>query len=409
MTDQIVAYARTAERIRRAAPPAAPLLAGFNTCVDQRYHLTGDTLDALGALGPLGRELLARIGSGRDGEVFVPAPQLQSDLESVLGAPRQRQVGGTGPQAAWTLARVGAPSVVALADRSAAQLSVLDPDIGVMTGRARARVADVAPAGEPAKPPHYIVEYTAGTRWRGGTVPRSSRIIVRLACDGIERDDDFAALDPRGAGAGLVSGMNGIPDGDEESHRWLVRLVRSWRAAGLPLIHLELAEYAVPLPPVLDRYGPLVTSLGLSLAELRELQPGADPAAAALAVARRYRLDRVCVHADEWSLAVHRGDPADLVAALRTANLLAAARARHGAPTADLTVDPAATFTTDLPYRGPLTAGWRSDVVPTPYLARPAATIGLGDSFVAGLLLSACIPVANDGLDPRDLEMETNR
>jgi hypothetical protein len=30
--------------------------------------------------------------------------------------------------------------------------------------------------------------------------------------------------------------------------------------------------------------------------------------------------------------------------------------------------------------------------VPTPYLSRPAATIGLGDTFVAGLLLASCLP-----------------
>jgi hypothetical protein len=76
-------------------------------------------------------------------------------------------------------------------------------------------------------------------------------------------------------------------------------------------------------------------------------------------------------------------------------------------PTADLTVDPAATFTTDLPRSGPLSDGWRSDVVPTPYLARPAATIGLGDTFVAGLLLSDCLHPAEN--DTRNREMETNR
>ena len=143
-------------------------------------------------------------------------------------------------------------------------------------------------------------------------------------------------------------------------------------------------------------------SLGLSLVELPGLHPSADPVHAAHAIAERHGLRRVCVHADEWSLSVHRDEPDRQVTALRTANLLAAARARAGAPTADLTVSPAATFATDLPTGGRLRDGWRADVVPTPYLARPAATVGLGDTFVAGLLLASCVTTHTP-------EMETHR
>jgi ADP-dependent phosphofructokinase/glucokinase len=403
MTDQIDGYAGTAEAVRAGAPRAAPLLAGFNTCVDQLHHLDGGALDALGdvtgALGALTGELLARISSGRDGEVFVPDPSLAPGLSALLGEPEKRQVGGTGAQAAWTLAKLAAPSVVALADRSAAQLSVLDPAIGLTVGSEVRAVRDVLPAGEMTKPPHFIVEYTAGTRWRGGTVPRSSRIIVRLACDGLEIDDAFAALGPISAGAGLVSGMNGLAADDITAHEWLTGVLARWREHGMPMVHLELAEYprAGDLARMLDRYGRYVHSLGLSLAELRDLHPGTDPVRAARAVAEHYDLDRVCVHADEWSLAVHRGEPGVQVAALRTANLLAASRARAGAPTADLTISPAAVFATDRPAAGPLGDGWRADVVPVPYLARPVATVGLGDTFVAGLLLSACMPTAAAG------------
>jgi ADP-dependent phosphofructokinase/glucokinase len=292
--------------------------------------------------------------------------------------------------------------VVSLADRSAAQLSVLDPAIGLTAGGDVRPARDIAPAGETTKPPHFIVEYAAGTRWRGGVVPRSSRFIVRLACDGLELDDDFAALGPIGAGAGLVSGMNGLAADDVASHEWLTGVLARWRTGGPPMIHLELAEYPRrgDLTRTLDRYGRYVQSLGLNLTELFELHPAADPARAALAVAEHYALDRVCVHADDWALAVHRGDPGEQVAALRTANLLAAARARAGAPTADLTISPAAVFTADLPAAGPLGGGRRADVVPVPWLARPAATVGLGDTFVAGLLLSACMSTAGQGGAP---------
>ncbi|MEH1123932.1 hypothetical protein [Micromonospora sp. CPCC 206061] len=88
---------------------------------------------------------------------------------------------------------------------------------------------------------------------------------------------------------------------------------------------------------------------------------------------------------------MHRGYPETAAAAIRIGNLLAAARARRGSPAADLAVSPDATFTDDLPPSGPLSDGWHVECAPTPYLARPAATIGLGDAFVAGLLLAGCL------------------
>ncbi len=407
MIDWRAEYAALAERIVPRAPAARPLLAGFNACVDHVYRIDGDVLDRLAEAaarggralpGGLAAEILDRIGGGRDGEVFVPAPELQPWLAELLGEPRTRQVGGTGAQAAWTLAVLGAPAVLALTDRSATQLSVLDPAIGLCAGHEVQPVGATTPAGLAAKPPHFILEFTAGTRWHGGTVPRSSRIILRLAAEGIDRDADFAALTPKlaaGAGAGLASGLNTLPEDDTESRRWMHEVVDRWRDAGLPLIHLELAEY--PRPAVAAdtaaEYTGTANSLGLSLTELTALRTGrSHPAAAARDLACRYGFDRVAVHADTWSLVVHRGDPEAASVAVRTGNLLAAARARQGVPTAYLAVADDARFTTDHPAGGPLGDGWRCECAPTPYLAGPAATIGLGDTFVAGLLLADCLP-----------------
>jgi ADP-dependent phosphofructokinase/glucokinase len=407
MKDWRGSYAALAERITAGAPGAQTLYAGFNTCVDQVYRLDGAALDRLSELDhPLTREAVDRIARGGDGEIFMPAPALAPALDGLLGEPLSSQVGGTGAQAAWTLAKLGAPSVLSLTDRSPAQLAVLDPAIGLCSGGAIVPVSaavprgiaaaphdgSTAPQGASGKPPHYILEYSAGTRWRGGTVSRSSRIIVRLADDGIERDEEFAALAPD-AGAGLVSGLNALSDDDTESRRWLRDLVGRWRDGGLPMIHLELAEYprAAALAEVAEAYAGVVHSLGLSLAELAMVSPGGDPPTAARELALRYQLKRVCVHADTWSLLVHRGDPETAAAAIRGGNLLAAARARRGSPTADLAVSPDATFTDDLPASEPLGDGWHAECAPTPYLAHPAATIGLGDTFVAGLLLATCL------------------
>jgi ADP-dependent phosphofructokinase/glucokinase len=377
-------------------------MTGFNVCVDQVHRLDSSSLDRVATAGSeggpaaaLASELTGRIIAGRDGEVFCPAPQLVPWLEHILGQPDSRQVGGTSAQAAWTLAMLGAPTVLALADRSEAQLDVLHPAINLCTAYGTQPAGQATAQGPTSKPPHIIVEFAAGTTWRGNTLDRSSRIIVRFAYDGIERDQHFADLSPTlDAGAGLLSGFNCVPENDHDSSAWVRRIACSWRDAGLMNIHLELAEYprSAALTELLSRYAGLAHSVGMNLTELHTLTGRTgDPALAARDVAERYALAQVYVHADTWSLALHRGDAAMQIDALTTANLIAAARARRGAPTAHLEPDDRASFTADHPSSGPLDDKWRADCVPTPHLSQPSATIGLGDSFVAGLLLAACL------------------
>lgn len=402
MADWRKHYEELAGFVGSQAAAAAPLLAGFNTCVDQVYRPGPELLDALTApfasKPPLARRLRDQIVAGRGGEVFDPSDHAQRWLADLLGEPTATQLGGTGAQAAWVLAVLGAPSVLALADRSAQQLAVVHPAVGLVTTAGVRRAGDVTPAGRPTKPPHYILELTAGTRWTGGTIERSDRIIIRFAADGIEHDQAFAAAAPQlaaQAGAGLVSGLNAIPDRDQDSRTWLRRTVTGWRDAGMPNIHLELAEYPRPtvLADVIAQHAVQAGSLGMNLAELHSVLGGVvhDPAAGALQVAQKYQQARVFVHADHWSLVVHRSDPQPAATAVRLGNLLAAARAAHGRPTNRLTPAPTATFTADHPVSRELGAGWRVECAPTPYLPQPAATIGLGDAFVAGALLADCL------------------
>ncbi|MBT2233172.1 hypothetical protein [Nonomuraea sp. NEAU-A123] len=137
--DWRTAYEQVSTTVLDSAPAARPLLAGFNTCVDHAYRLDPPALDRLTEaaraghrpLAALSDEVLRRIRDGGDGEVFVPAPQSRPALDELLGPPAARQVGGTGAQAAWVPAVLNAPSVLALADRSAEQLAVLHPGIGL--------------------------------------------------------------------------------------------------------------------------------------------------------------------------------------------------------------------------------------------------------------------------------------
>jgi hypothetical protein len=97
----------------------------------------------------------------------------------------------------------------------------------------------------------------------------------------------------------------------------------------------------------------------------------------------------VVVHADHWSLSVHRGDSRMQAAALMGGNLLASARAYLGQPSPDLRIGGDAEFRDDVPRSGILDGTWRVDCVPAPYLRWPKATIGgLGDTFVGGFLLT---------------------
>jgi ADP-dependent phosphofructokinase/glucokinase len=396
-------YAACAADISRSAAQAPLTLTGFSACVDAVYTVDACILETLthvasrdhtGLETAFARAILERIADARGGELFRKWDEGPAWAENLLGSPTRLQVGGTGPQAAWALAILGAPSVLALRDRSADQLSVLHPAIRICGPDGITTILDAHSGTAATKPRHYILEFTAGTRWSAGVVARSTRIILRFAHDGVERDEAFAKLTPRlapMAGAGLVSGMNGLRPGDERDGYWVIDLARQWRKSGLPLIHLELAEYPVDrqLADVCKQFAGVASSIGMSLSELRALtRSSANPAELALGVAQLGSVDRVCIHADTWSMSVHRHDRAVEVMMLLTGNLMAASRAAHGVPSAELDIHPLATYADDFPRSRDLGAGWRVDCVPSPYLYQPRSTIGLGDTFVAGTLLA---------------------
>ena len=397
------AHLQVAERLRAGAPAARPVLAVSNACVDAVFHVDAARLSRLAAAArtagggdDTGAELvsrvLARITDGQGGELLTRWPDGPSWVTAVLGTPDRYQLGGTGPQASWALTVVGAASVLALADRSAEQLAVIDPRTGVCADGTVVPAGSVVASGAPAKLPHCIVEFTAGTRFGALTVPRSSRIILRFGDEPIERDEQFSHLAPAlaaGAGAGLLSGFNSLPDDGDRDRRWLVALARAWSQAGLSVIHHELAEFPT-LARLREAVGlGLATSLGLSLTELfTVVGRRGDPRLLAQQVAGQYGAHRVIVHADRWALAVHRSDPRHQKNVLLAGNAFAAARARNGQPTAILDPAEEAIYTDDLPSSDALKEGWRATCVPAPYLRRPAGTIGLGDTFTAGALLA---------------------
>jgi ADP-dependent phosphofructokinase/glucokinase len=397
------AYFQIAEWLVAGAPDARPVLAVSNACVDEVFHVNAARVSQLttaaraaGDGDGIGAELvgrvLARITRGQGGELLTRWPTGPDWIKAMLGAPDRYQLGGTGPQACWALATVGAAGVLALADRSAEQLAVIDSRTGVCADGAVVPAGSVVASGAPTKLLHCILEFTAGTRCGTQTIPRSSRIILRFGDEPIERDEQFFYMAPtlaEGAGAALLSGENSLPEDGNRDRRWLAELASSWSQAGLTVIHHELAEFPtlVRLREA-ARFG-LATSIGLSLSELFTLASRqGDPRLLAQQVARQYGAPRVIVHADQWALAVHRSDPSHQERVLLAGNAFAAARACNGQPTAILDPADEAIYTDDLPSSDALEGGWRATCVPAPYLRRPADTVGLGDTFTAGALLA---------------------
>jgi hypothetical protein len=401
-------YAGAAARLAAAAPTARPALTGTSACVDAIFHVDAARMAQLTIAARAvensvddaqGHQVLShvleRVFAGRGGELLHRWPAGPAWFIRLLGEPDRYQLGGTGPQASWALAVLGAPSVLALADRSAPQLAVLDPRTGLCSDGRVIPAGTVTPTGEPLKLLHCILEFTAGTPFGDSIVPRSTRLILRFGDEPIERDEQFAATTPglTGPRAGLLSGLNGLADDDLDSVAWLTRLGRAWADAGLQMIHHELAEFptVARLRDALDTG--VASSVGLSLSELYALagRPG-DPRLLARDAAERCGARRLIVHADQWAMAVHRDDPAHQSEVLVAGSLLAAARAVKGRPSVDLALPVEASYADDLPVGGPLGGGWSATTVPSPYLRYPTATIGLGDTFVAGMLLAESLP-----------------
>ncbi len=401
--DWAARYDALAEELPALAAANGPddagiFLCGMNICVDARVDLSDATaIDSLLAEpeGSRARALadmvLSRAARGVGGEVRFDWPGGTDWLRGRLKT--RPALGGTGPQAAAVLAKLGARGLIPLEDRTGPMLAVIPPGVLMAEEGRLIGAADIPPSRPPVDE-IYIFEYTAGRPIAHVTPPRSSRIIVRFSDRGIQHDRHFEAIAGRlapKAAAALVSGFNDEPAANvAAAARHVFALSAAWKAAGLRTIHFELAGYVSQeaLGDALAACHGAITSLGMSHSELLAMDPGAEhPMAALVALGERYGLDRVCVHADTWAAAVTRGDPAVELEALMAGCAVASARAAAGTPVSVPRVSPDAVFE-PLPFDGKVAHGaWTFVACSAPYLDAPVTTLGLGDSFTAGYLL----------------------
>jgi hypothetical protein len=382
-------------RLPAYARSAGWTLCGMSVCVDGVIAL--QDADALwrGGAPPeaqgLGAELQRRAAAGIGGEIRVEWPGGGAWLDAAL--PVQPMLGGTSAHAARVLTLLGAPALLSLAHRSADQMATVDPDIFLAAGGHPTRAGAIA--GSPdATPKVYVFEFTAGHPVGTILPPRSSRIIVRLHDLSLEDDTEFAALGPslvQDNGAGILSGFSALGGRDlDEGVRSARALAQSWHAAGIRIVHLELAGYEKQdyCLKVLRGLSGSYTSLGMSLSEFRALKPGeGHPGEAMCRLGEQLGADRVCVHADDWAMSATRGDAAQERDALLAGCLLASARAENGAPVVPDSLPTGVRFSDPPPGHARDAHGWSLVSCASPYLERPATTLGLGDTFLAGCML----------------------
>ncbi|GAA3112393.1 hypothetical protein GCM10010530_39000 [Kribbella aluminosa] len=268
---------------------------------------------------------------------------------------------------------------------------MVDPNIRLATPGGVSPAGDLQPEpGDVSRPANHALEFTAGTEAAGVRIDRSSRITVVFQRKALQHDPHFDVLSPTiSAGVGLVSGLNGLGSGRSAALSRVVGVLDAWREAGVPTVHLELAEYrsVAELGEVLAAVAPYIHSIGMSQDEFQALVgPGRDIGREAAGFADHHGVSRVVVHSDRWALSVHTSDPERERLALIAGCLAAACRAESGRPLGRWRVPSRSDFASGIPAETS-SDGWRTTVASSPYLTRPHSTIGLGDTFVSGHLL----------------------
>jgi ADP-dependent phosphofructokinase/glucokinase len=427
------ALARAAARVQAARAENRLIACGFTSNVDRVATLDAALLERLygGRLVAGDRPRVALIDSVEDllvavaqcvaagdgTDLIIREPAVQDWLLARMNG--RQQVGGTGAQAASTLAALGFPVLLHLTDRSPAQIAALAHREMIALSAADGLVpVDAAVADGVATMWHPVLEFAAGLPAPlpgRPAAPVANRIL--FGYDPVNAafsvDPDFAAAlaDPALAiDALLVSGFSQLLERGARARalHQVVETITRCRALRPGLfVHLELG--AMPdfsaVAKIVAALRPVVSSIGLNIDELRELQavlgvtmaaPGPALVAQVQELRDRYPVPRLSVHDRAFCLTVTDGDPERERDALLFASLVSATRARIAAfPEMDDLAPPLQTArinaaglaflrSLDAEEDGCAAAG----VVATPGLeiAGPVATVGLGDSFTAGIL-----------------------
>jgi ADP-dependent phosphofructokinase/glucokinase len=425
-----VARERAVGRARAAQRDGRRIACAFTANLDRVVALDqvlADRLFAGGAIagrGSVGHvdsidDLLAGIArcvsGGEGGDLPVRDPAVQAWLLELVAG--RVQIGGTGAQAAATLAALGFPTLLHLTGRSPEQIAALPGQEWIALGSPDGLVP-VAAGSDARHPPmwHVALEFEAGLRLPGlPPAPAANRVIV--SHDPVNAafaiDPGFAAAlsDPAlGIGTLLISGFSQVTErATLERVLWETAVaLRVWRAAHPDLlVHLELGSMPEPADVLrtLEVLHPLVDSIGLNVDELRELlsalgttmaAPGPALVDQLRSLAARYPVPRWSLHTREVCLTLTERDAMAERDALLFGSLVAATRSHTGTFPAfgdlETTLATAGVNSAGLAPLGALEIAadgfGANGLVATPGLRveGAAASVGLGDSFTAGVL-----------------------
>jgi ADP-dependent phosphofructokinase/glucokinase len=375
---------------------------------------SGDVIDSIQSFA---RIVCYYMIHGLGGEIDIADGSICEYLESRFKT--AYVLGGTCAQGAAALNAVGFPVLIHITDRSKAVCSLLDrPGVEMVVAGRPSPIMEGASAEPPVR--HMILQYSKDTRIAVNgeiyTIPVSNRLIMDF--DKIHKylpiDRDFLRYGESASGelrAYGISGFNAIVDTAimEERTTELAAHFRRLKDRNPDCrIYLEDAHYLnFDLKRIVfAKFAGLVDIFSMNEEELVDhsdrlgFATDKDDLTSVLeglaVLAREYSMRGIVLHTKDYSLYCgeeQRG--VDIEKGLTLGNLLAGTRARVGrygsyadcGETLRLPLSPVGTaFHEQLARIGDI--GKSVFLVPSRYMEKPKYTIGLGDSFMGGFLIS---------------------
>ncbi len=389
--------------------------------LNRLFSLDFPAADRIGVTETIGSvEDLARIVSyyaraGLGAEVDITSDEVCRFLEANFKS--EFALGGTGAQGAAALGAIGYPLLVHLTDDSAAVRELLSyPDVSIVSEGRTVPVTAVRAGGNPVR--HFILQFQRGDvvtiRGEKQVLPDSNRLI--LDDDQIhkvlpiqtnflryieENAQDFSAYS--------ISGFNLITDEQRLLDVLAVlepHFARVKEANPECVLYLEAAHYLEPTVQIrtLDRLSKHLHILGLNEEELvvfaRRVGVEVDNCDlksvlhGLSAVNDHFAFQGIVLHTKDYAMyfgqELSRGD---LEKGLTLGNLLAGTKARIGHY--GTIMDCRSSLALELSEVGlkfaeelaTVATDKKMCLVPSRYMKQPTSTIGLGDTFTAGMQL----------------------
>lgn len=408
----VFGYASNLDIIFQYDPAAFQRLLDEHLCTEPHF----DAEDSIDSIADLARILSAYMLLGEGAEIDITDYRVCQYLnEHFQGTPG---LGGTCAQGAAALAAVGMPLITHVTDRCREVCELMSyPGLDAVKDGRQVPIREVAAAQTPVY--HMVFQFTKGDTFRIGnrvcTVPRSNRLIMDY--DTVHKDfgidPDFQAYLEAHAGqliAYNISGFNGMID-PAVAKRRLAEMDRHFRVIKERnpdcIFYFESAHYMSPQVKriVYDTMARYVDILGMNEEELvvhtRECGQDIDKTSfpdilrGLELVHQKHSANGIILHTQDYSM--YYGNELkgiNIEKGLTIGNLMAGTRAKTGRYGSYRDCEDGLQYPlsrTGLRFFEELAAAQLpvcTCLVPSRYMDKPKCTIGLGDTFVAGVQMA---------------------